>query len=188
MEQRNWPGSRSELQTTPIQVRVASVEQIFNPMDPTPLEQRSLNPEVADWIEEWAEDIDADGPFVIEIVVADRNLAGREELISQGIHHHFEYREWQVGRQMHRLLRDGRLSMLIGISALAALNAAARVIGDSTNPVVQTFHEGLQVMGWVSMWKPLDVALYQWWPVRRERRACRRLAEAVITFPEAPAR
>jgi len=48
VEQRNWLGSRSELQTTPIQVPVASVEQIFNPMDPTPLEQRSLNPEVAD--------------------------------------------------------------------------------------------------------------------------------------------
>ena len=46
MEQRNWPRSQKELQGTPIQVRVASVEQIFNAMDPTPLEERSLNPEV----------------------------------------------------------------------------------------------------------------------------------------------
>ena len=54
MEQRNWPRTRDELNESPIQVRVATVEHIFNPMDPTPLEERSLNQEVADWIEEWA--------------------------------------------------------------------------------------------------------------------------------------
>ena len=52
MEQRNWPRTHDELNESHIQVRVATVEGIFNPMDPTPLEERSLNPEVADWIEE----------------------------------------------------------------------------------------------------------------------------------------
>jgi hypothetical protein len=32
------------------------------------------------------------------------------------------------------------------------------------------------------MWKPLEILLYDWWPVRRERRACQRLAESTITF------
>jgi len=32
------------------------------------------------------------------------------------------------------------------------------------------------------MWKPLQIFLYEWWPVRRERRACRRLAEAEVRF------
>jgi vacuolar-type H+-ATPase catalytic subunit A/Vma1 len=33
------------------------------------------------------------------------------------------------------------------------------------------------------MWKPLEIFLYEWWPVRRERRACRRLAAADVIFP-----
>src|SRR3954452_18798128 len=104
MEQRNWPGSRDELEGGPIQVRVATVEQIFNPMDPTPLEERSLNIEVADWIEEWAEDLDRDDEITIEVLVADQRLAGRESAITDGIHNHFEYREWQAGRQLRKLL------------------------------------------------------------------------------------
>lgn len=188
MEQRNWPGSHDELQGGPIQVRVPTVEHIFNPMDPTPLDERSLNPEVADWIEEWAEDLDKDEPITIEVLVADQRLAGREDAIASGIHNHFEYREWQSARQLSKLLREGRLSLLIGVAAIFGFNGAARVIGRSTNPFLEVLHEGLLVVGWVSMWKPMEIFLYEWWPIRRERRACRRLAEAEVTFPAVPVR
>ncbi len=183
MEQRNWPRSHEELQDSPIQVRVATVEQIFNPMDPTPLEERSLNPEVADWIEEWAEDLDKDQPITLEVYVADSRLAGRESAITSGIHNHFEYREWQSSRQLSKLWREGRISLVIGIFAIAVLNGAAHVIGESTNPFLEVLHEGLLVVGWVSMWKPMETFLYEWWPIRREVRACRRLSESTVTFP-----
>jgi hypothetical protein len=183
MEQRNWPRSHEELQDGPIKVRVASVEQFFNPMDPTPIDERSLNQEVADWIEEWAEDLDKDQPITLEVFVADGRLGAREAAIANALHNHFEYREWQSGRQLRKLLREGRISLLIGMTAIASLNAAARLIGASRNPVIEVLHEGLAVVGWVSMWKPLEIFLYEWWPIRRERRACRRLAEADVTFP-----
>jgi hypothetical protein len=188
MEQRNWPRSHDELQDGPIQVRVATVEQFFNPMDPTPLEERSLNQEVADWIEEWAEDLDHDQPITLEVYVADGKLGGREAAIVAGLHNHFEYREWQSARQLSKLWREGRLSLVIGIAAIAVLNGAAHVIGDSTNPFLEVLHEGLLVVGWVSMWKPMETFLYSWWPVRREVRACRRLAEASVVFPFAAPR
>lgn len=188
MEQRNWPRTRDELNDKPIQVRVATVEHIFNPMDPTPLEERSLNQEVADWIEEWAEDLDKDEPITVEIHVADGRFAGREHAIVDGLHNHFEYREWQAGRELRKLLRQGRFSLVIGIFALAGFNAASRVIGSSDNQVIEVIHEGLAVLGWVSMWKPLEILLYDWWPIRREQRACRRLAEAEVWFPSATVR
>jgi len=185
MEQRNWPRTHDELNESPIQVRVATVEGIFNPMDPTPLEERSLNQEVADWIEEWAEDFDKDHEITVEIYVADGRFAGREHAIVNGLHNHFEYRAWQSARQLSKLWREGRISLVIGITAIASLNAAARVIGSSKNPVIEVLHEGLAVIGWVSMWKPMEIFLYEWWPIRRERRACRRLAEATVVFPTA---
>jgi hypothetical protein len=183
MEQRLWPRSHDELQGRPIQVRVGSVEQIFNPMDPTQLEERSLNPEVADWIEEWAEDLDKDDPITLEVYVADGRFTGREAAVVRGVHNHFEYREWQAGRQLSKLLREGRISLLIGVVTFTSLNAASRLVGPSGNPVVEVLHDGLAILGWVSMWKPMEVLLYDWWPIRRERRACRRLAEATIVFP-----
>ena len=183
MEQRYWPRSHDELNNSPIQVRVATFEGLFNPMDPTPLDERSLNIEVADWIEEWAEDFDKDHELSVEIYVADGNLAGRENAVVNGLHNHFEYRAWQSGRQFSKLMREGRISLLIGICAITGFNLLSKAIRSSTNPVVEIIHEGLSVLGWVSMWKPLEIFLFDWWPIRRERRACRRLAEANVTVP-----
>ena len=182
MEQRYWPRTNDELSEGPIRVRVTSVEHLFNPMDPSPLAERALDQEVADWIEEWAEDLDHDSPVEVEIFVSDARLDGREAAIINGLHSHFEYREWQTGRQLRKLLREGRISLLIGLAALAGFNAVSRLIGASTNPVIEVIHEGFSVLGWVSMWKPLEILLYDWWPIRHERRACQRLAESAITF------
>lgn len=182
MEQREWPRSQKELNAGAIKVRVAALDQIFNPMDPTTLEERSLNQEVADWIEEWAEDLGGDKPLTIEIHVIDGNVDGRRDAVASGLHNHFEYREWQESRELKKLWREGRISLAIGLTALTVFISLSHLIGNSTNPVLDVVHEGLTVIGWVSMWKPLQIFLYEWWPVRREREACRRLAEAEVTF------
>ena len=78
--------------------------------------------------------------------------------------------------------------MVIGIVAIAGFTSAGRLIGASSNPVIEVMHQGLSVLGWVSMWKPMEIFLYEWWPIRREGRACRRLSEAAVTFPAVAAR
>lgn len=188
MEQRNWPRDDEELQRGPIQLRVPSVDRIFNRMDPSPLEIRSLDPEVADWIEEWAEDLETDDQIILEVIVADHQIDGRETAIADAVHAHFEYREWQTGRQLRKLLREGRLSLVIGVLALTGFNVLANLIGTSEHTAVRVAHESALVLGWVSMWKPMEIFLYQWWPIRRELRALRRLAEATVEFPTRPTR
>lgn len=187
MEHRRWPREDVDLGGGPVQVRVASVEQLFSPMDPSPLSDRSLHPEVADWIEEWAEELDPRQPLDLEIHVEDGRLDGREAAIAAAIQSHFDYRTWQLSRALHKLLREGRISLVIGLVALTGFTTASRIIGESTNPAIDILHEGLAVLGWVSMWKPTEILLYDWWPIRRERRACRRIAEATISFPIAAA-
>ncbi len=182
MQRRLWPGSPDELSDGPIKVRVPTVEHLFSRIDPAPLPERALDDGVADWIEEWAEDFDSNHPIAVEISVADGAVEGREVAISQGLLSHFEYREWQLDRRFRTLRREGRISLVIGLTALAGFNAVSRLIGSSSNPVVEVIHEGLAVLGWVSMWKPLEMLLYDWWPIRHERRICQRLADATITF------
>ena len=36
--------------------------------------------------------------------------------------------------------------------------------------------ESLTIGGWVSMWRPLEIFLYDWWPMRREARLAEKLA------------
>lgn len=187
-EDRRWRPHGLDFEEGPIQVRIGSVEQLFNPIDPSPLPERSLHPEVADWIEEWAEDIGRHHPLDVEVHVANGRLDGREALIAHAIQAHFEYRTWQLSRSLHKLLGEGRISLAIGLVALFGFTMASRLIGPSDSAVVEVVREGLAVLGWVSMWQPLQILLYEWWPIRRERSACRRIAEATVTFPIGPSR
>lgn len=36
--------------------------------------------------------------------------------------------------------------------------------------------EGLLIIGWVALWRPIQTFLYDWWPIRRRLRTLRRVA------------
>jgi hypothetical protein len=40
----------------------------------------------------------------------------------------------------------------------------------------EILRETLAIGGWVSMWRPLEIFLYDWWPIREEARHSDRLA------------
>jgi hypothetical protein len=36
--------------------------------------------------------------------------------------------------------------------------------------------EGLLIVGWVAMWRPLELLLYDWWPLLRRKRTFENLS------------
>ena len=82
------------------------------------------------------------------------------------------------GRRLRELFRVGRTSLVIGLVALASAIAlgdflAALMKGSRIAEIVR---ESLTIGGWVSMWRPLEIFLYDWWPIRSEARLSDRLA------------
>jgi hypothetical protein len=56
--------------------------------------------------------------------------------------------------------------------------AATVQIGDgSISGIVK---ESLIILGWVANWKPIEIFLYDWWPLARRRNLYRRLAAATV--------
>jgi hypothetical protein len=41
--------------------------------------------------------------------------------------------------------------------------------------------EGLTICGWVAMWRPLEIYLYDWWPLLVERRRLERLSRLRVS-------
>jgi hypothetical protein len=39
-------------------------------------------------------------------------------------------------------------------------------------------HEGLVIISWVTMWRPIDTLVFDWVPLRRSRRLIQRLHDA----------
>ena len=44
----------------------------------------------------------------------------------------------------------------------------------------QVVEESLLTFGWVANWRPIEIFLYEWWPIVRRRNLYRRLAAAEV--------
>lgn len=104
-----------------------------------------------------------------------------DELAEAALHHYFAYRADLADREFRQLLRRGRTSLLIGLAFLCGCVALSRLLaGVSSTPLSAIAQESLIIGGWVAMWRPLEILLYDWWPVRRSRRIYQKLAKAPV--------
>jgi len=127
----------------------------------------------------WAKELPREDPLAL-VVDLDRpaGLADEASVLRDAIHEFFDQRAKAYWRRLRELLRVGRTSLVIGVLALAAAIAlgdflAALLKGSRIGEIVR---ESLVIGGWVSMWRPLEIFLYDWWPIRNEARLSARLA------------
>src|SRR5690606_37396075 len=109
--------------------------------------------------------------------------------IAPAVRSHFARAASLQELRRRRTLREGRISLSIGLIALVLCMGAATFPPTAVlRPPGQIVRESLINAGWVVMWHPLEVLLYGIWPLVRERRLLERLAAAEVTIatPAAP--
>jgi hypothetical protein len=92
--------------------------------------------------------------------------------------------------RLRELFRVGRLSLAIGLTVMAAAILAADLIAGLI-PRARTasiISESLAIGGWVALWRPMEIYLYDWWPIRAEIRLYDRLATATVVTASSGAR
>lgn len=162
-----------------IEVRVAELRQLFNAIDPSPFRERDLDPRAEEFIIDWAKDLPPTEPWAL--VVHLERAAGRTDeatLLREAIHAYFRARVVTSRRRLRELFRRGRISLMIALTFLAG----SILVGDAIasylagNRLSDIIREGFLIGGWVAMWRPLEVFLYDWWPIRADGRLLQRLA------------
>ena len=168
-----------------IEVRVAELRQLFNAMDPAPFRERDLDPRAEEFIVEWARESPRDAALSL-LVVLDRPSGGDDQtaLLTQAVRQFFGARALASRRRLKRLFHLGRISLLIGVVLLAALIGVGELLARCTGPgrFADILQESLVIGGWVAMWRPLEVFLYDWWPIRGEARLHDRLATMPVSI------
>ena len=166
-----------------IEVHVDELKQLFNSMDPTPFRQRDLDPRAEEFIAGWASELHTDVPLCL-LVHVDREAAAADEVAAlQGaVSEFFTQRAAVTRRRLRQLLRVGRTSLLIGVAVVAVSIALGDLISAlvSDDRLGGVLRESLLIGGWVAMWRPLEVFLYDWWPIRAEARLFDRLAQMQV--------
>jgi hypothetical protein len=109
-------------------------------------------------------------------------LSGEERVVEETIHSHFARRSALLRGDLRRLLHRGGISFFIAVAFLVTLfvisQTVARMMGDSG--LGSLVRESLLIVGWVAMWRPLEVFLYDWWPIVSERRLHDRLSRVSV--------
>jgi len=171
-----------------IELRLRELGQLFNSLDPTPFHEKDLDPDAEQFIESWALEFAPDSRLQI-VVHLEHPPSGvdAETLVSAAIRNFFAYKAELKRREIRLLFREGRISLTVGLSFLAACLIAANLASNFlAGQYLQIVREGLTIGGWVAMWRPLQIFLYEWWPLVRRRRVYHNLAVAQVRISQTP--
>lgn len=169
-----------------IELKLQTMQQLFESMDPSPFHERDLDADAEDFIVGWAQEYHVLTRLKL-VVHLDQRPACEDAggIIAESVHHYFGYKAELNRRAFRLLMRDGWTSLLIGLCFLAACSTAAHALAPRSDGWT-VLREGLTIIGWVAMWSPLDIYLYRWWPVRRAGNIYRKLSEipVEVVLPE----
>ena len=165
-----------------IELRVVKLAELFNSMDPTPFHHRNLDTDAEEFLETWALEFPQNSHFRIVVHIEQMPREDPAPLVAEAIHNYFNYKSVRSKRKLRLLLLEGRASLLIGLGflALCLLGADILATGFTDNTFVRLLKESLLIGGWVAMWRPMQIFLYEWWPIVRRGRIYGNLGRASV--------
>ena len=169
--------------TCTIELRMREANHLFDPLDASSLIERDLNLRVEEFIVESMKELDA--KKACEIVLhfdQPRTIAEEEQIVAHAIRGYFARRAKVLQLKLHRLIRRGSISLVIGLAFLGLFFLIGRMLVHfmGENAFTTLLTESLIIGGWVAMWRPLEIFLYDWWPILGERRLYDRISRIQV--------
>jgi hypothetical protein len=161
-----------------IDVRLGAIDQLFDNRDPAPFRERDLDPQVSQYLVDSAEDLWGAAPFRLVFWLDTPCLPGAVE---QAVRANFEDQILRSVRTRRRRRRTGQLALALAIVLVVALLSLSQfVAGIVPGSLGAGLKEGLVISGWVVMWRPVEILIYDWIPMRHDRKVSTRLLGAPI--------
>jgi hypothetical protein len=166
-----------------IEIRISEIAQLFHSLDPFPFRERDLDVAAEEFIVSWARELPTDQPIRIVVHLPQRQaLTPEAQELGPAITRYFNQRAQAIALDLRELFRIGRRALVIGLTVLTFSVVASQTVAMSLElrPITRVIQESLIIFGWVANWKPIEIFLYEWWPIARRRNLYRRLAGAEV--------
>jgi hypothetical protein len=165
-----------------IELRLRELNQLFDSFDPAPFHEKDLDRDAEEYITSWAREFPPDEPLVFRLhLPSDQRRFEPERTVQDAVRNYFTYRAGLARLEVRQLLQQGRASLLVGVLFLGVC-MGARVLLRSVfaSEWAHVVEEGLLIVGWVAMWRPLELLLYDWWPLQRRRKTFENLSRMLV--------
>lgn len=167
-----------------IDVTVETPRRLFHELDPSPLVGRDLDEQVEGYILARARELSA-SEYALTLHMPAREMPNQQEAtaLADAITAYFRHRRDQEARKLRSLFREGRQALAIGVAFLFICGILGWIaLRELSAPLGSFLDEGLLIIGWVALWRPLELLLYDWRPVRREWRVLDALGRMSVEF------
>jgi hypothetical protein len=160
-----------------IELSLRDTRQLFHHLDPAPFREKDLDPAAEAYIDEAVREIGPDKATKLLVHLPAAEASDEARTLPEAVSHYFGYRAAQTRIELRRLLKRGAANLAVGLTFLfACLSLRGYLIGVTGFEVLA---EGLLIIGWVALWRPVEIFLYDWWPILRQQRRF----EAIARMP-----
>ena len=166
-----------------IELKLKDVTQLFNSLDPSPFDSKDLDHDAEEFIISWARELDSKGPLHLRLHIENAITAPWTPLtVQESVRHYFAYRASMNRLELRQLFKSGRITLMIAISFLAICLFLTRLLETQTlnTHISKLVSESLTIIGWVAMWRPMQIYLYDWWPIQRRGVLLNRLSHVKV--------
>lgn len=166
-----------------VELHLRELPQLFDSLDPSPFHEKDLDRNAEEYIVDSVKEQPRREQNALVLSVDQTvGLADEGYVVGNAIRVHFARRAQLSRRKLRHLLRRGAISLGIGLAFLAAVFMIAQTLGGlmGESAWAKLLREGLLIVGWVAMWRPLEIFLYDWWPLLGEQRLHERLSRIKV--------
>lgn len=158
-----------------IELKLRDPRQLFHQLDPAPFAEKDLDPAAEAWIEESVRELGPRHGLRLRIwLPPEQAVSTAAVTLPVAIQNFFFARARQARVELRRQIRRALANLLIGVAFLAVCLALRQSLRDTGQ--FELLSEGLLIIGWVALWRPVENFLYDWWPVARRQRRLTRIA------------
>lgn len=157
-----------------LRLSLRNASQLFNSLDPSPFYEKDLDDNADRFLVSWARELHPRADLRLTLYLKEPPAQSQpEHWLTQAIHHHFAEAVRLTRAELRGLLRQGRASLAIGLTFLVAMELLASFSAG-------VLREGLTIAGWVAMWRPIQIYLYDWWPLWQKQRLYGRMSRMPV--------
>ena len=175
------PTNRSSATIT---IRIQRIEQLLDAAGPSPFRsnETAVRSDAESYIMDAAADAGHHEPLRL-LIHAPVSIKPHSQAILGAIHAHFERARVQCQRRYQRRMHIGRGLLVMGISVLGSALLLRALLGDpGDRATVVAASEGLLILGWVALWRPLEILLFERLENHQQNALLKRLARIPVDF------
>ncbi|MGA2230179.1 MAG: hypothetical protein ABSH22_04570 [Tepidisphaeraceae bacterium] len=166
----------------PIELKLRDIQQFFNTMDPSPFFEKDLDADAEEYIVSWVREFPVEEPAELIVYLSDfPSTEDPQQLLEQAMRNYFTHRVKLNRMEFRQLMKQGRQSLVIGLTFLAICLTLSSILSKALPPTLgDIVSESLTIAGWVAMWRPMEIYLYQWWPLRHNGKIFDKLSKMKV--------